>query len=128
MRPDFSAYVLLLMKDDKELFRSNDSGLRPLMNCVDECKKYSGCILFDKVIGLAAARIIIHTRIISKVFAGVASEPAIELLEKNRIGINAGIIVKNILRQDRTDICPREKKAMTMSNKEFFNEMKKIYG
>ena len=125
-RPNFSKYSLLLLKDDKELYMSRDTGLRPLMMCVEECKD-TGCTLFDKVIGLAAARIILHTKIIDKVIAGVASEPAIELLEKNGIKINAAVIVKNILRQDRTDICPREKKAMIMSNEEFFNEMKKIY-
>ena len=127
MIPDFTKYSLMLVKDGKEVFSSDYSGLRPLMMCVDECKQLRNCTLYDKVIGVAAARIIIFSGIISEVIAGVASERAIDLLKEKKIKIHPILTVKNIMRQDGADICPREKKALNMTNKDFFEEMKKIY-
>ena len=124
MKPDFSEYKLLLLKDGKEVYKSNHDGLRPLIYCIRECKDLKDCLLFDKVIGLAAARLILHTGIIKEIKAGLASEPAIELLRKNNVKIESQEVVKNILRMDRTDVCPREKKALTMSNEEFYNEIR----
>ena len=36
--PDFNKYSLALIKDNKILFSSDKSALRPLVECVRECK------------------------------------------------------------------------------------------
>jgi len=129
LNPDFSQYSLALIKDDKIIFSSDKSGLRPLIECIKKSKgKEANCILFDKVIGLAAARCIIYSGFISNVIAGTASEKAIESLEKNSIKVKAATIVKNICNKDRTGICPMEKKALEAAdNATFYNELAAIF-
>lgn len=125
IKPDFAKYSLALIKDDEIIFSSDKSGLRPLIECVDGHKsKIKDCILHDKVIGLAAAKIIIYSGMISKIISRVSSKSAIELLKKNNIKITPQIIVDNILNSDKLNICPMESKAMAFKdNGLFFSEM-----
>ncbi len=128
LKPDFNRYSIALIKDNKIMFSSDESGLRPLMDCIRECKhRFSNCILHDKVVGLAAARIIVYSNIVSSVFTNTASEQAKDLLDNNRINMNADKIVKNILNKDKTDVCQMEQKARKIdNNEEFFNELNKL--
>ena len=125
IKPDFAKYSLALIKDDEIIFSSDKSGLSPLIECVDKYKsKVKDCILHDKVIGLAAAKIIVHSKMISGIAAKICSKPAIDLLKKNRIKITSQIIVDNILNNDKSNICPMESKAMDFEdNGLFFSEI-----
>ena len=125
MMPDFSRYSLALLKDGKIIFSSDKKGLRPLVECVDKYK-LKGCILHDKVIGLAAARLIVYSGMIHSVLAGIVSKKARDLLEENHIGVTADMVVEKILDQKRKDTCPMERKAEEMTdNQEFFLDLKK---
>jgi hypothetical protein len=129
LEPDFNNYSLALIKDDKILFSSTKSGLRPLVECVQKFKlKVSSCILHDKVIGLAAARIIVYSGMISHIKTTVCSKPAKEFLDKTNITLNSKKIVDNILDVNKSDMCPMEKRAIEAEdNKSFFAAMKKIF-
>ena len=109
MQPDFTRYLLALVENDKIIFSSRENGLRPLWECL---KKFHNSkrnfILFDKVIGLAAARIIADAQIISQIETLLASAPAKKFLEENNIPLNAQQIVPNILTKDRQATCPGE--------------------
>ena len=59
-----------------------------------------GCELYDRVIGLAAARLVIHSGMISSIETPVVSEPALEELSKTDIKIRYDERVKNILKDD----------------------------
>ncbi len=115
---------LVLVKDDKIIFESDKSGLRPLLMCLDELKdKYSGedgFTLYDKVIGLAAARLIICSKAINKVVTPVVSKNALALLKDEGLEVEYDELVENILNRDKTGICPMEKKAESMDNNEDF--------
>ncbi len=125
LAPDFTKYSLALIKDNKILFSSKKSGLRPLVECTKEFKsKFKDCTLYDKVVGLAAARLIVYSAMINLVVTDLASKPAKEFLEKNNIKINAKNSVDNILRKDRKGVCPMEIKAIEIGgNTLFFSEM-----
>ncbi len=127
MQPDFSSYSLAIIKDNKIVHSSQQSGLRPLAEAVNTFKgKLDNCALHDKVIGLAAARVIVFSGMISSVQTGLVSEQAKTLLEQNSIALEAADIVKNIMNKDKSDICPMEKKAQEITdNKEFFLELLK---
>ncbi len=116
LQPDFTKYSLALIENDKVVFSSRESGLKPLWECLkrfhDSKRNF---ILFDKVIGLAAAKLIVHARIISRIETPLASEPAKTFLEKNAILIKAARIVPNILTKDRKTICPGEIIALNTS-------------
>ncbi|MFH1316391.1 MAG: DUF1893 domain-containing protein [Candidatus Woesearchaeota archaeon] len=125
INPNFGKNSLVLIKDDNVIFNSEKSGLRPLFECVKEMKgKVSECVLYDRVVGLAAARLIVYSGMISKIVTPVCSKPAVKLLEKDGIELEAGEIVMNILRMDNSDICPMEKLALeTEDNKEFWEKI-----
>jgi hypothetical protein len=65
-------------------------------------------ILFDKVIGLAAARLVVYSGIIAAIHTRLISQPAKQLLKENSIKIEADEIVANILRKDKSAVCPGE--------------------
>lgn len=126
---DFAGYSLALIKDGKVLYSSTKSGLRPLVECVIKHKgKFNNCILYDKIMGLAAARIVVYCGFISSVVSKTASKSAKELLEKNNINLKTENIVENILNNDKSGICPGELKAQQITdNKAFFSNMKDLF-
>lgn len=71
---------LVLYNGDEVIFSSDKSGLRPLLECIQKGKK--GDRLFDKVIGLAAARLIAHSGIACVVSTPIISKPAVDYLKK----------------------------------------------
>ncbi len=113
LKPDFTKYSLALVEEGRIVYSSGESGLRPLWECL---KKYrqtgKNFILFDKVIGLAAARLVADARIISRIETLMASAPAKKILEENNILLNARQIVPHILTKDRKATCPGEIIAM----------------
>jgi hypothetical protein len=123
---DLTQYSLALIKDNKIIFSSKKSRLRPIVMCVMKCNE-SNCTLFDKVVGLAAARIIIHSKRISKVITNVISEPALSLLKSNKIEVEAKKKVPNILNDSKTGVCPMEQKAKIITdNSKFYKTMKNL--
>lgn len=127
LKPNFKKYSLVLIKDNEIIYSSNKSGLKPLIGCVKKYgSKFKGCILYDRVIGLAAARLIVYSKIISKVISQVSSKTAKELLKKNGIELITKNIVNNILTKNKQSICPMEVKAMEIkNNKSFFLRISK---
>ena len=127
LKPDFSSYSLALVKSDEIIFSSAKSGIRPLLECVTSIKE-DGCILHDKVIGLAAARLIAYSGIIESVKTMVISRPAKEHLEKNKIPFEANTVTDRILNNSKTGMCPMEEKALkSADDKEFFDEISLLF-
>lgn len=121
---------LVLVKDDKIVFESDKPGLRPLLMCLDELKeKHSneaGFTLYDKVIGLAAARLILCSKAIDKVVTPIVSKKALALLKDRGLTVEYGELVENIMNRDKTGVCPMERKAECISgDQEFYDSIKK---
>lgn len=118
---------LRLYKDTFIIFESNEKGLKPLLECVSNYNSNKKCFLYDKIIGLGAAKIIVYSKMIIQVTAGTITYSAKTLLEKNKIIVVSDNIVKRIMNKDKTDLCPFEKKAVEIfDNEEYYNEVKKI--
>lgn len=128
LKPDFSKYTLALIKDDKIIYSSTKSGIRPIVECILKYKgKIKGCALHDKIIGLGAARIVVYSGLINELCSQVISTKAIQYLMKNKISFELREAVENIMNKEKTDICPMEQKAMKIKNDEkFFKTVKKI--
>jgi hypothetical protein len=127
-KADFTKYSLALFKDSKLICTSKGTGIRPLVECIMKMKKEmhntQGYTLHDKIVGLAAARLIIYTKMISEVYAGTISKDALEILEKEYIQVEADKGVEKILSRDKKDICPMEKLARKIpDNKLFYLEI-----
>jgi len=121
LKPDFTRYSLALVNADKIIFSSEGHGLRPLWDCLDiyrQAKK--SFVLYDKVIGLAAAKLVSYSGIISAVQTLLISHPAKIYLKKKRIKIKAKKTVANILTKDGCSICPGEIIALNTDNPDDF--------
>lgn len=125
--PDFSKYSLALFEGNNLIYCSEDKGLRPLFDCLEKNKGKSGLILHDKVIGLAAAKLVIYSGIIAEVVTGVASIPAKKFLEDNGIIVKAFDVAANIMTMDRSTVCPGEVIALnTEARKDFIQKIKTL--
>jgi hypothetical protein len=108
LMPDFSKYSLALFEGNRLIYSSQDKGLRPLWDFLEQHKEKYGLILHDKIIGLAAAKLIVYSKIISEVITMTASVPAKKFLEDNGVIITACEVVTNIMTKDKSAICPGE--------------------
>lgn len=120
--PDFSQYSIALIFNDRILFSSNQPGLGPLLVCIQTYQScLNGCILHNRVIGLAEAKLIVYSKIISAVMADVVSERAKAFLENHRVQITANQIVEHIPAIDGKSVCPQEIFAMEIDDEASFS-------
>jgi hypothetical protein len=114
---------LALYKEGECIYWSRAHGLRPLADCLAYVAGSRGLVLHDKVIGLAAARLIVHSGAIAEAFTPLSTHDAMKHLQENGIMIKAEKTADMILNRDKTGRCPMETKALSMSNKEFYRFM-----
>lgn len=119
--PDFSRYTLALLHRGRVVYSSDKPGLRPLDECIAECRgRFRECTLFDKVIGLAAAKLILYSGMVNTIITTVASRPAVDFLEESHIALYTDSIVENILTKNGGSVCPGERIALLVEDREQF--------
>jgi hypothetical protein len=117
---------LIIEKHGKILYQSANPRLEPLFRALQSLQEeMAGATVIDKVIGAAAARLVIIARA-SHVITPLASRTAVEMLQKNAIKLEYVNLVDNILNKDQSDLCPMEKIAKTFSDNQQFYEHLKI--
>ena len=124
LKPDFTRYSLAIFEGERLLHSAAGGGLRPLQDALKKYRDHTGLILHDKIMGLAAARMIVYSGTIAEIAAGVASIPAKAFLEKKGIGLSALEIADNILTRDKSAVCPGEVIALEVQDPDAF--LKKI--
>jgi hypothetical protein len=128
LMPDFSKYSLAVYEKNKLIYSSQDKGLRPLFDCLEKLEGKSGLILHDKIIGMAAAKLIVYSGIIAEIVTTVASIPAKKFLEDNSIIIRAFDVAANIMTKDKSAICPGEVIALnTETPEDFIRKIKTMF-
>jgi len=126
-KPDFQDYSLAMFCGGRRVFTSREPGLKPLVEWLEIYRgKYRGCLLHDKVVGLAAAKLIVYSGLISEVVTGVSSAPAKSFLLAQGVHVSADRCVDNILTRDGTAICPGEVIALETDDRDEF--LMRIYG
>jgi uncharacterized protein DUF1893 len=107
--PGENEFSLILRDCEKVIFTSKKRGLRPLLECVVEWSgRVDNTSLADKVVGIAAARLIVRSKMISSVTAGVISRGALKYLSDHSIPAEWREETDAILRGDGKGICPME--------------------
>ncbi|MDK2849668.1 MAG: hypothetical protein PWP03_240 [Candidatus Woesearchaeota archaeon] len=111
------------------VYSSDGTQIKPLFDLVKKFKgsHYKNCTLYDKVVGLAAARLIVFSNIITKVNAHLISKLGLEYLLKNNIEVEYDILTDKILNHDQTDMCPMEKASLTRTDEEFYNYLDELF-
>ena len=105
------ACTLLVEREGRVMFASDRRGLRPLWRAVTEHQDVvEGADVADKVIGLAAAYLLLYGRV-GRVFAGIMSQDARRVLRDANVPHEAESFVKQILDESRDEPCPMEQLA-----------------
>jgi len=124
-----AGFTLILKKGADILFSSKKKHLRPLVECINSLMgDVDGCVLYDKVVGLAAAKLIVYSGFIAKVYTDAISEKAGDYLAHNCVLIEAKKIIEKVMNNDKSCQCPMEKKAEEMKQGEFIEFCKEKLG
>jgi phosphatidylglycerophosphatase A len=102
---------LVIVKGGQVLFSSRERGVAPFFQAVQSMgKSLHNAAVADRIVGLAVAMLCLHARIAS-VYAGIASQGALDMLKKKGIAVSNKNAVPYISNYDGTDLCPFEKLA-----------------
>ncbi len=102
---------LVIVKKGQVLFRSGERGIAPFFEAVQSIgKSLHNAAMADRIVGLAVAMLCVHAHIAS-VYADVASDAALDMLQNNGVVVDARNTVSHISNADGTDLCPFEKLA-----------------
>ena len=118
-------YTLLLIKDDEILYKSQKKWLYPTWECINKFGgRISDCILYDRIIGLAAAKLISHSGIASEIYSPKVSRDAIGFLQDSMIELTFENEFKYIEKEPGAGRCKAEEIALKMKPDEFYEYMK----
>ena len=102
---------LVIVKEGRVLFSSKERGVAPFFQAVQSMgQSLHNAAVADRIVGSAVAMLCLHTGITS-VYAGIASQGALDMLKGQGVTIDSKSIVPYIYNYDGTDLCPFEKLA-----------------
>jgi len=117
MKADLDDDTLALIHEGQVIYSSREGGLQPLIDGLAACRgRYRNALLRDRVVGLAAARLVAPTGVVQTVVARTISQSALTFLEAHQIVVQADEVVDQILTADRTAPCPAEILALEVED------------
>jgi len=120
---------LVIVKAGRVLFSSKERGVAPLFQAVQSIGEgLHNAALADRIVGSAVAMLCLHARITS-VYAGIASQEALDMLKRQGVTITSKSIVPYISNYDGTDLCPFEKMARNSKKPaQLFSNLESVFG
>ena len=120
---------LVIVKAGQVLFSSKERGVAPLFQTVQSIgESLHNAALADRIVGSAVAMLCLYARITS-VYAGIASQEALDMLKEQGVTISSKSIVPHISNYDGTDLCPFEKMARNSKDpRKLFSNLKSVFG
>jgi hypothetical protein len=102
---------LVVVKGGQVLFSSIEHGVAPFFQAVQSMgESLHNAAVADHIMGLAVAMLCLQARITS-VYAGIASQGALDMLKGQGVTVSSKNVVPYISNYDGTDLCPFEKLA-----------------
>jgi len=120
---------LVIAKEGQVLFSSRERGVAPFFQAVQSMgKSLHNAAMADRIVGLAVAMLCLHARITS-VYAGIASQGALDMLKGQGVTVSSKSTVPYISNYDGTDLCPFEKLARNSENPaQLSSNLKSMFG
>jgi hypothetical protein len=101
--------TLVIVKEGRVLFTSDSSGIRGLLQAIEELgKEMAGSSVADRIVGRAAALLLAYSKI-GEVFAFIISTEGLKVLRENGIKVEHQNVVQTILDRTGMNVCPFEK-------------------
>jgi hypothetical protein len=116
--------TLRIYQEKALIFSSIKDRLLPLMEYLGKNNVKEPVIIFDKIMGNAAALLAVKAKA-REVYSPLGSELGIGTLKIHEIKYHLDKVVPYIIRDDGKDMCPMEKLSMGKTAEEFYQEMKK---
>lgn len=119
---------LVVVKRGQVLVSSGEKGIYPLFKAIlDKGDSLSGAAVADRIVGSAAAMLCLYAGVAS-VYAGTASEKALDLLKEQGVDIVSENVVPHILNHEGTDLCPFEKLTQSINGpSQLFSALKSFF-
>jgi len=112
-------WTFVLIKNGKIIYRSKKERLLPLLFCLkNNPGRLKNAVVFDKIVGRAAALLMIYGKIKS-VMTPTISRSAVKELEKHKIKVEYKTITGKIMNKAGDDLCPMEKLSKNKKPGEF---------
>jgi hypothetical protein len=120
---------LVIVKGGQILLNSRERGVAPFFQAVQSLgKSLHNAAVADRIVGSAVAMLCLYARITS-VYAGIASQGALNMLKEQGVTISSKSAVPYISNYDGTDLCPFEKLARNSENPaQLFSNLKSMFG
>lgn len=101
-------HTLVIYKNNASVITSDDRGVNSLIKLIKEDKsQLSGSIIADKVIGKAAALLMIYAGV-KEIYAPIISKPALQTLLKHNVKVYYDKEVERIINRKGDGLCPME--------------------
>ena len=122
-------WSLVIVREGLVLLSSKEHGVAPLFRAIQSIGKgLHNAAMADRIVGSAVAMLCLHARIAS-VYAGIASQAALDMLKRQGVTISSKNIVSYISNYDGTDLCPFEKLASDAKKPaQLFSNLESMFG
>lgn len=111
---NLSGHTLSLCKDGN-VITSDNRGIAPMINYLQEEKDLKGYSAADRVVGKAVAMLLIKAGI-KEIFAQTLSRKALAILNTHNIVVYYNELTDFIINRDKTGMCPMEKAVENINN------------
>ena len=99
---------MVIYKNNASVITSDDRGVNSLIKLIKEDKsQLSGSLIADKVIGKAAALLMIYAGV-KEIYAPIISKPALKTLLKHNVKVYYDKEVERIINRKGDGLCPME--------------------
>lgn len=110
-------YTIVVQKQERQ-YTSKKHGIAPILDLLNEnAKMLQDAIVADKVIGKAAALLLIYGKV-KYIHADIISELAIEVLNEYKVSYTFDQKVPYIINRTKTDMCPMERCVLEINDPE----------
>lgn len=119
-----SSLTLQVWHNGKIILKSKKEGIKGLLDFAKKHdRKFDDLIVFDKVIGNAAALLCVYLGA-KEIYAFLGSKPAKKTLKKYKTKFYFKKTIPNILNKTKTDLCPMEKLSKRKTPVQFLSALK----
>ena len=107
-------HLTCIVKQKKEIYKEYSNGIKPILNLLN-CNHLEDALLADKVIGKAAALLMVYGKI-SAVHTDILSEHAKKIFDQYKIPYTYDLLVPYIINRTKTGMCPMEETVLNIDD------------